>query len=76
MQDLGLATVWDDDLSYLLNSALSSYETERCLGVAGIGIEEFQEAIHKAVPDGHTFKGFPLQVPHRNPLKLFHTCLQ
>ena len=76
VQDLGLSTVWDEDLCYLLTPALASYEAERCLGVGGVGNEEFQDTIHKAVPEGHTFKGFPLQVPHRNPRKVFLICLK
>lgn len=76
IQELELATVWDDDLCHLLSPALSSYEIERCLGVGGVCNEEFQDAIRRAVPDGHTFKGFPIQILHRNPRKAFHTCLQ
>jgi len=33
LQDLGLATVWDDHLSYVLTPALSAYETERLTGL-------------------------------------------
>ena len=32
LQDLGLTTVWDDQLSYLLTPALSAYEMERITG--------------------------------------------
>ena len=73
---MGLSTNWDDDLSYLLSPALCAYETERCLGVGGVGNEEFQEAVRNCVPDGHTFKGFPIQLPFRNPRKIFNACLQ
>lgn len=76
LQDLELATVWDNDLCHLLSPALSSYETERCLGVGGVCNEEFQDAIRRAVPDGHTFKGFPIQLLHRNARKAFNACLQ
>ena len=31
-QDLGLNTAWDDQLSYILTSSLSAYETERVTG--------------------------------------------
>jgi hypothetical protein len=33
-QDQGLATAWDDHLSYILTPALSAYETERLTGEA------------------------------------------
>lgn len=75
LQDLDLATVWDDHLSYLLSSALSAYELERCTGVS-CGNEEFQDAVRRAVPDGHTFKGFPIHFLHRNARRAFATCLR
>uniref|UniRef100_A0A9J8CNV6 Centrosomal protein of 76 kDa n=1 Tax=Cyprinus carpio carpio TaxID=630221 RepID=A0A9J8CNV6_CYPCA len=74
-KDLGLATVWDDHLSYLLSAALSAYELERCTGVL-CGNEEFQDAVRRAVPDGHTFKGFPIHFLHRNARRAFTTCLR
>ncbi|XP_068615984.1 centrosomal protein of 76 kDa isoform X2 [Brachionichthys hirsutus] len=74
-KDLELATVWDDHLSYLLSSALLAYELERCTGVS-CGNEEFQDAVRRAVPDGHTFKGFPIHFLHRNARRAFATCLR
>ncbi|XP_059920673.1 centrosomal protein of 76 kDa [Gadus macrocephalus] len=74
-KDLEVATVWDDHLSYLLSSALAAYETERCTGVS-CGNEEFQDAVRRAVPDGHTFKGFPIHFLHRNARRAFATCLR
>ncbi|CAL8247909.1 unnamed protein product [Lota lota] len=74
-KDLELATVWDDHLSYLLSSALVAYEMERCTGVS-CGNEEFQDAVRRAVPDGHTFKGFPIHFLHRNARRAFATCLR
>ncbi|XP_055083583.1 centrosomal protein of 76 kDa isoform X2 [Periophthalmus magnuspinnatus] len=74
-KDLDLATVWDDHLSYLLSSALSAYELERCTGVS-CGNEEFQDAVRRAVPDGHTFKGFPIHFLHRNARRAFATSLR
>ena len=32
LQDLGLNTTWDDQLSYLLTPAMAAYETERITG--------------------------------------------
>ncbi|XP_058504708.1 centrosomal protein of 76 kDa isoform X2 [Solea solea] len=73
-KDLELATVWDDHLSYLLSSALSAYELERCTGVS-CGNEEFQDALRRALADGHTFKGFPIHFLHHNARRAFATCL-
>lgn len=74
-KDLGLATVWEDQLSYLLSPALAAYEIERTTGISA-GNEEFQDAIRRAVPDGHTFKGFPIHFLHRNARRAFATCLR
>ncbi|CAB1321411.1 unnamed protein product [Coregonus sp. 'balchen'] len=74
-KDLGLATVWEDHLSYVLSSALAAYELERCTGTS-CGNEEFQDAVRRAVPDGHTFKGFPIHFLHHNARRAFATCLR
>ena len=74
-QDQGLTATWDDHLSYLLTPALAAYETERVTGVTA-GNEEFQQAIRRAVPDGHTFKGYPIQFVHRNARRAFSACLK
>ncbi|XP_077982929.1 centrosomal protein of 76 kDa-like [Glandiceps talaboti] len=74
-RDMGLTCVWDDELCYLLSPALAAYELERTTGLTA-GNEEFQQAIRRAVPDGHTFKGFPIQFLHRNARRAFATCLR
>ncbi|XP_019380609.1 PREDICTED: centrosomal protein of 76 kDa isoform X3 [Gavialis gangeticus] len=74
-KDLGLTTVWDDQLSYLLSPALAAYELERTTSISA-GNEEFQDAIRRAVPDGHTFKGFPIHFVYRNARRAFATCLR
>lgn len=74
-RDLGLNTTWDDELSYILTPALAAYELEHCTGISA-GNEEFQQAIRRAIPDGHTFKGFPIQFIHRNARRAFATCLR
>nr|XP_042699052.1 centrosomal protein of 76 kDa isoform X4 [Chrysemys picta bellii] len=74
-KDLGLTTVWDDQLSYLLSPALAAYELERTTSISA-GNEEFQDAIRRAVPDGHTFKGFPIHFVYRNARRAFSTCLR
>ncbi|XP_061450865.1 centrosomal protein of 76 kDa isoform X1 [Rhineura floridana] len=74
-KDLGLTTVWDDQLSYLLSPALAAYECERTTGLSS-GNEEFQDAIRRAVPDGHTFKGFPIHFVHKNARRAFAACLR
>ncbi len=72
---MGITTHWDSELSYLLSPALASYEFEHCMGIS-VGNEEFQHSIRRNVPDGHTFKGFPIQFMHRNARRAFSACLK
>ncbi|XP_065675020.1 centrosomal protein of 76 kDa-like isoform X1 [Hydra vulgaris] len=73
--DMGLTTQWDDELSYLLSPALAAYEFEQSTGVV-MPNDDFQHAVRRNVPDGHTFKGFPIQFAHTNSRKAFSTCLK
>lgn len=74
-QDIGLSTTWDDNLSYMLSAALASYELERVTGLS-VGNEEFDQSIKLAIPDGHSFKAFPIQFIHRNGRRVFAACLK
>lgn len=74
-QELGLNTVWNNALSYILSSALSSYEMERVTGVS-MSTVEFQQAVRLAVPEGCTFKAFPIQFIDCNTGKMFASCLK
>ena len=73
--ELGLTTVWNNTLSYILASALSAYELERASGLS-VGNEEFQQAVRLNVPEGCTFKAFPIQFVHCNVARMFVTCLR
>lgn len=72
---LGLSTRWDDELAYLFTPALAAYENERLTGVA-YGNEEFQQAIKRAVPEGHTFKGFPVLFGVLSPRLMMQTLTE
>ena len=52
-------TQWDAQLSYLLSTALANYEFER-IGGGNFATTEFQHGIKNYVPEGHTFKAFPI----------------
>jgi centrosomal protein CEP76 len=67
-KEIGLNTFWDDHLSYVMSPALAAYEMERVTGLS-VGNEEFDQAIKLAIPDGHSFKAFPIQLIHRNSRK-------
>ena len=58
-----LNTQWDAQLSYLLSTALANYEFER-IGGGNFATVEFQQGIKNYVPEGHTFKAFPIQFTH------------
>jgi hypothetical protein len=46
-------------MGYLLSTALANYEYER-IGGGSFAAEEFQHGIKNYVPEGHTFKAFPI----------------
>ena len=60
-----LSTLWDPTLSYLLSPALANYELERVAGIT-FANEEFQSSIKNYVPEGHSFKAFPIQFNNMN----------
>ena len=47
----------------MLSTALVNYEYER-IGGANFASSEFQHGIKNYVPEGHTFKAFPIQFSH------------
>lgn len=65
-----LFTRFDDELACVLSSALQSYEIGKLTG-ASVSSESFQAGVKNLVPDGHTFKAFPVQVNHKNPVAIF-----
>ena len=54
--DLELATQWDSTMSSILGMAINSYEINDIYDVAPEN-SEFQHAVRRTVPTGHTFKG-------------------
>ncbi|KAJ3070219.1 Centrosomal protein of 76 kDa [Podochytrium sp. JEL0797] len=89
--DHDLLTVWDDDLAHLLTQCLSGCEVGKLYpkrvggggaagGMAGVdfGVSsvDFQEGVKRGIPEGHTFKGFPIQFNTLNPQKIFSTFSQ
>lgn len=68
--DRKLFTRFNDELACVLSSALQSYEIGKLTG-ASVSAESFQAGVKNLVPDGHTFKAFPVQVNHKNPVAIF-----
>ena len=75
MSSMLVSTYFDEGLSYILSPALVNYELERISGLT-FGNEEFKAAIAQAVPDGHTFKAFPIQVQSTDPKQIFACIIQ
>mmetsp|Transcript_16697 Transcript_16697/g.23021 ORF Transcript_16697/g.23021 Transcript_16697/m.23021 type:complete len:648 (-) Transcript_16697:166-2109(-) len=69
------SSMWDEQLGQLLMPALVAYESEILNGVAP-GNEEFQQAIKRAVPTGHTFKGYPRQFNHQSAARMAETLMR
>ena len=63
-RSMGLKTVFDNNLSYILSPALEVYENERVSSMHMAGSEEFQHAVKRCVPIGYSFKGFPIMFNH------------
>ncbi|KAI8839507.1 CEP76 C2 domain-containing protein [Chytriomyces cf. hyalinus JEL632] len=77
--DHDLLTVWDDDLSHLLAQCLWSCENGKLartvtsgLVESGVSSVDFQEGVRRGIPEGHTFKGFPVHFNTLNPQKIFN----
>jgi centrosomal protein CEP76 len=70
--NLKLGTPWDAQLGYLLTPALAAYEMERLAGTP-FGNEEFQQSIKRNVPEGHTFRGYPIVVNRRSPTRIMES---
>mmetsp|Transcript_4441 Transcript_4441/g.7571 ORF Transcript_4441/g.7571 Transcript_4441/m.7571 type:complete len:168 (-) Transcript_4441:47-550(-) len=66
-----LKTTWDNQLSYLLQTALSNYEFERVSGQT-FANEEFQASIKNYLPENHTFKAFPIQFTHYDTERMIY----
>ncbi|KAI8612287.1 CEP76 C2 domain-containing protein [Chytriomyces sp. MP71] len=77
--DHDLLTAWDDDLSHLLGQCLWGCEMDKMMrngkGISSGGVNsvEFQEGVRSSIPEGHTFKGFPVHFNTLNPQRIFTT---
>ncbi|KAI9329408.1 hypothetical protein BDR26DRAFT_1011765 [Obelidium mucronatum] len=88
--DHDLLTVWDEELAHLLTQCLCGCEygklyakRSNSVTTAGGGVNaegvsnvEFQEGVKRGIPEGHTFKGFPIHFNTLNPQKIFGTFSQ
>lgn len=69
-----LACVWDESLSGLLGQSLWSMEHGKLSGQSTILFsDDFQMGVKRSIPDGHTFKGFPISFNHTHPQRMMQT---
>ncbi|KAK7028033.1 Centrosomal protein of 76 kDa [Halocaridina rubra] len=76
--DTGLSTHFDDHLGYILTPALWSYENGAVEGNKSHDVrspEHFSAALMHIVPEGFTFKAFPLHFVHNSPRRAFTSIL-
>jgi centrosomal protein CEP76 len=71
---LDIKTSWDNKLSYLICPSLVNYEFER-ISNQTYGNEEFKQSVKNYVPEGYTFKGFPLHTVENDIEKIFASIL-
>ncbi len=69
-----MKTAWDGKLSHLISPALVNYEFERVSNLT-YGNEEFKQSVKNYVPEGFTFKGFPLHITDTDADKIFGSIL-
>ncbi|XP_047492206.1 centrosomal protein of 76 kDa-like isoform X3 [Penaeus chinensis] len=79
-KDFGLSTNFDDHLSHILTPALWSYERKAVYSVGdddqeAKGAEHFSAALMHTIPEGHTFKAFPLHFMHQSPQRAFNSIM-
>ncbi|KAJ3307431.1 Centrosomal protein of 76 kDa [Kappamyces sp. JEL0829] len=69
--------IWDDALSNLLGQSLWSMEYGKISGQSTVLFsEDFQMGIKKSIPDGHTFKGFPMSFNHTHPQRIMQALVR
>ena len=69
-----MKTSWDGKLAYLISPALANYEFERVSNFT-YGNDEFKQSVKNYVPEGYTFKGFPLQTTEEDCDKIYSSIL-
>lgn len=66
-----MSCLWDENLSYLLGQSLWRLEMSKVLGDAPIPEKDFEMGILRCIPEGHTFKGYPMQFQTIHAYRIF-----
>lgn len=75
LSEAGLKTSYDKQLEYMLSPALANYEYERLASLTFAG-DEFKSSVKTYVPEGHSFKAFPIQFNHFDVNKMVLSLLK
>ena len=65
-----LSTSFDAKLSHIITPTLMNYELVQISNLS-YGNEEFQQSVKNYIPEGFTFKGFPLHTAFMDSQKIF-----
>jgi len=71
---LDLTSQFDNKLCHLLSPSIVNYEFER-VNNSTYGNDEFKQSVKNYVPDGYTFKGFPLHTTNLDVDRIFSSIL-
>jgi centrosomal protein CEP76 len=76
-KDNHLICYWDDSLSSLLGQSLWSMEYGKISGQSNVLFsDDFQMGVKRSIPDGHTFKGFPMSFNHTHPQRIMQSFIR
>ncbi|GAA48487.1 centrosomal protein of 76 kDa [Clonorchis sinensis] len=80
--------VWDEELCRMMSPVLAGFEADHLLACMALEAEMSSSttcqlearlnmaAIHNYVPEGYTFKAYPIQVLHTNPKRILQTSVR
>ena len=76
--DHRLTCIWDDSLSSLCNQSLWNMEYSKLSGYVPSSpfSEDFQTGVKKMIPEGHTFRGYPISFNHTHPQRIMQLMIK
>ena len=76
-KDHYLSCLWDESMSQLLGQSLWSMEFGKLSGQSTVLFsDDFQMGVKRSIPDGHTFKGFPMFFNHTHPQRMMQAMIK
>jgi centrosomal protein CEP76 len=78
-RDHRLTCVWDDTLSNLCGQSLWNMEYSKLAGqrqLTSLFSEDFQIGVKQLIPQGHTFRGYPISFNHTHPQRIMQSLIK